>query len=152
MQIFHTSPSEITEINSIGRFGSFLFFADSEYVMTAGDHFAYTIEVDGGEIIEASRLFYAENASDADAIVAEVMNQFKVDEDTACDLIDETMSVLDLQTIEDEDIAEASWDMQFYTARAAIALGYRGVQVNDEQGAAYMIDMLGRESELNNAE
>lgn len=33
MQLFHTSPESITRINETGRLGSFLFFADSEYVI-----------------------------------------------------------------------------------------------------------------------
>jgi hypothetical protein len=37
---------------------------------------------------------------------------------------------------------------EHFTARAAALLGFRGVAVSDEQGTAYLIDMAGREGEL----
>lgn len=149
MKLFHTSPAEIKEITDKGRFGEFLFFSDAEYVMTAGGHVTYSIELAGSEVIEASQLFYHEEASQLEELVAELADQLGIEADDAESLIDESKNIYDLDLdIAPEDIADASWDIQLFTARAAKALGYRAVQVCDEQGAAWLVDMLGRESEL----
>ncbi|WP_438455327.1 hypothetical protein [Vreelandella venusta] len=149
MKLLHTSPSEITEINSLGRFGEFLFFADEAYVMTAGEHITYSIEIEDGEIIEASQLFYHDDAEKLADLVAELAAKLSIDEDEAEALIDESKSIFDMDLdIEPEDMADASWDVQVFTARAAKILGFRAVEVEDEQGTSYMVSMMGRESEL----
>ncbi|WP_252109071.1 MULTISPECIES: hypothetical protein [unclassified Halomonas] len=149
MKLLHTSPSEITEINSFGRFGEFLFFADEAYTMTAGDHLTYSIEINEDDIIEASQLFYHADAEKLSDLVAELAAKLSIDEDDAEALIDESKSIFDLDLdIEPEDMADASWDVQIFTARAAQILGFRAVEVEDEQGAAFMVSMMGRESEL----
>lgn len=149
MELFHTSPTEITAIDQHGRFGEFLFFADSEYVTTAGTHVTYKIEVADSDIIEASSLFFHQGAEKLEGLVTQLAERFDVSESDAEKLIDESISIYDLDcNVEAEDLAEASWDIQLATARAAKILGYRGVVVSDEQGAAYMIDLLNREAEL----
>lgn len=149
MQLIHTSPAEITSITAHGRFGEFLFFSENEYLMTAGEHVTYTIDLDESEVIEAGEIFYHENASSLSALVAKVAEQFDIDEDTAESLIDESASIYEIESnVDAEDLADASWDIQRYTARAAKELGFRAVLVTDEQGSAYMIDMMGREAEL----
>lgn len=141
MELFHTSPDAITKIDGSGRFGSFLFFSDDIYTMTAGDYVTYKIEIDDDSIIDAGHFFYHENSAKLNALVAEFCARFDVDEDTAQEIISER------QQLENFD-ADDSWDAQLYTARAARILGYRGVKVADEQGASYMIDMLDKENEL----
>lgn len=148
MELFHTSPIEINEITTLGRFGEFLFFSENEYVMTAGEHIAYRIELDESQIIEAGQLFYHEDAAKLAPLVAELATRLGLDDNEAEALIEESKSVYDLDDIEPEDAADLSWDVQLITARAAKILGFRGVHVEDEQGSAYMIDMLGREAEL----
>lgn len=148
MKLFHTSPAEIIAINKLGRFGEFLFFSDDVYVMTADEHIVYSVEINDSDIIEAGQIFYHDDAAKLDALVAELAAKLDVDTDVAESLIDESSSVFDLDHIEPEDAADASWDVQLYTARAAKILGFRGAQVEDEQGAAYMIDMLGFENDL----
>ena len=149
MQLTHTSPVEITSINTSGRFGEFLFFAHDEYVMTAGSYITYAIDLDDAAVIEASALFYHENAEKLSALVAEVAARFDIEEDAAEALIEESASIYDIDSnVEPEDMADASWDIQHYTARAAKLLGFRGVAVSDEQGVSYLVDMLGHESEL----
>lgn len=143
MGLFHTG--NVTKINTWGTFGSFLFFSADVYKTSAGAANIYKIEIDGNEIIEAYSLFYHEDAAKLDSLVSELAEKYGIDEDVAADLISEKANAW--AEIEDCD-AETSWEIQHYTARAAKILGYRGVQVEDEQGAAYMIDMLGRESEL----
>lgn len=145
MQLIHTSPTEITCIDTFGRFGEFLFFASDTYVMTAGDYFTYTIELDEGEVIRAGQLFFHEDAEKLADLVAEVATRFDIDEDDAEALIEESKSILDIGiNVEADDM----WDIQHYTARAAKMLGFRAVAVTDEQGTSYMVDMLGREGEL----
>ncbi|MDY7559984.1 hypothetical protein QN366_04720 [Pseudomonas sp. CCC3.2] len=149
MELIHTSPAEITSIHMHGRFNEFLFFSDSEYVMTAGTHFAYKIEVSDDSIIEAGRLFHHEDASKLAVLVAKLATRLGIDADAAEALIEESVSIFDIDSnVEAEDLADASWDIQLFTARAAKLLGFRGVEVSDEQGTSYMIDMLGRELEL----
>lgn len=141
MDLFHTSPNEITAIDTSGRFGEFLFFSSNVYQMTAGKAVVYSIEIDENEIIDARSLFYHEDAAKLDALVSQFCARFNVDADTAEEIISERQQ---LDTCDADD----SWDAQIFTARAAKILGYRGVIVSDEQGTAYMIDMCGREAEL----
>ncbi|REC94896.1 hypothetical protein [Kushneria indalinina] len=141
MQLFHTSPQEIEEINQSGRFGEFLFFAGDVYVMTAGEHVVYTAEIGESDIIKAGRLFYHDDAEKLSSIVAALAERLSIDEDDAESLIDESKSVWDMDIdVEPEDMADLSWDIQALTARAAKTLGFKAVQVEDEQGIAYMID------------
>ncbi|WP_095159200.1 hypothetical protein [Pseudomonas sp. Irchel 3E13] len=148
IDLYHTSPTEITAIDKHGRFGEFLFFASHVYVMTAGSHVTYAISINTDEVIDADRLFFHEDAQKLDGLVAELADRLEVDPDTAEDLIAEKAKVFDLERIEPEDMADVSWEVQHFAARAAKILGFRGVAVSDEQGTSYMIDMLGYETEL----
>lgn len=148
MELFHTSPSKIEKIGSTGRFGEFLFFSSSVYTMTAGSPVVYRLELSDSDVIEAGQLFYHDEAAKLAGLVADLAARLGVSEEDAEALIEESLSVYDLDNIPAEDAADASWDVQLFTARAAKALGFRAVQVQDEQGAAWMVDMLGRESEL----
>lgn len=143
MKLYHTSPLEISKIKTSGRFGEFLCFSGHEYVMTAGGHVLYKIEIDEGEIIDDGSLFYHPDAGLLDDLVSDFCARFDVDADTAEEIISGRAEL-------DRDVHDAddSWDAQEFTARAAKILGYRGVRARDEQGTLYMIDMLGRESEL----
>ncbi|AJO79364.1 hypothetical protein [Pseudomonas sp. MRSN 12121] len=141
MELFHTSPKEITSIDKHGRFGEFLFFSSDVYVMTAGDHVVYRAQIDDDAIIAANHLFYHADAAKLDELVAKFCARFDVDTDTAEEIISERQQL-------DTGDADDDWDVQIYTARAAKILGYRAVAVSDEQGTAYMVDMLGRESDL----
>ena len=151
MELIHTSGGAINEITSSGMFDSFLFFSSKKYVMSIGKVHTYSVEIDEDSIIDANLLFYHEDAEKLDEIVTEFCKSFEIsDRDLAEDLISERADLLD---ITDEDgsykyDAERGWEVQLFTARAARILGFRGVQVTDEQGAAYMIDMLNKENEL----
>lgn len=149
MKLIHTSPTKISNLNESGRFGSFLFFSPVEYVMTAGQHFAYEIDINEEELIESSRLFYDENASLLQDLVSEIADRYDVSESVAEALLEESKSIYDIESnIDVEDLGEESWNIQKLTAQAAKILGYRGVAVKDERGISYMINMEGRESEL----
>lgn len=140
MELFHTSPAEITAINDSGTYGSFLCFSSDVYVMTAGEHITYRLEIDEDDIIEADRLFYHDDAEKLDGLVASVMSMLDCDEDEAIEQIE--------QRGEFCGDADDSWEIQHISAQADRMLGYRGVSMQDEQGTVYLIDMLGREGEL----
>lgn len=147
--LYHTSPEPITSISDDGLFGSFLFFSSRVYHMGPNQKIVYVIDDEDLSIIEASQLFYQENAADADHVVQAAMEEFGVDEDTAENIIDGTTSVFELDLgLPMENLGELAWDSQYYTAKAAEALGFDGVEVEDEQGAAYMIDMTNRIGDL----
>ncbi|NYT25412.1 hypothetical protein H0A73_17565 [Alcaligenaceae bacterium] len=143
MQLFHTSPAEITSINGLGLFGSFLCFSENVYVMTAGEHVAYRLEIDEDDIIEAGQLFYHDDAEKLDGLVARVMDMLDCDEGEAIEQIEQRADFC--------GDADDSWEIQHISAQAARLLGYRGVSMQDEQGTVYMIDMMGRENELERA-
>jgi hypothetical protein len=149
MKLIHTSPAAIAEINSFGRFGEFLFFADGEYVMTAGDHITYAIDVEDCDIIDAEQLFFHKDAEKLAGLVEKVMEMVGCDEDTAEELIAQREDVHGIDCdIDPEDLADISWDIQRISGEAAVLLGFRGVEMEDEQGRAYLIHMAGREAEL----
>jgi hypothetical protein len=150
MELFHTSPSTIEKINATGLYGEFLFFSGRVYTMTAvAAPITYAINIDDSKIIDASNIFCDEKAEILSSLVKKLAERYGVDEDTAESLIDESANIYDIDcNVDAEDLADASWDIQKFTANAAKMLGYRGVKVTDEQGDAYMIDMLGHENEL----
>ncbi|WP_342649067.1 hypothetical protein [Pseudomonas sp. REB1044] len=141
IELFHTSPEQIVELHSRGRFNEFLFFSDRPYVMTAGEYVTYSLSIDDGLVINAGSLFYHEEAAKLTSLVDEFCTRFGVDTDTAEEIISERQQLDSLD-------ADDSWDVQVFTARAAKLLGFRGVAVTDEQGTAYMIDMADRASDL----
>ena len=137
--IYHTSPSAITKPQKFGRFGEFVFFSADVYSMTeAANTVVYGIDESQLNIVEACSMAYIENF---DVICADIINDvaemFDVDFDTAHDILIEKESEWDY----DCD-AEKSWDRQKLTAKAAKMMGFDGVQVEDEQGAAYMISIV----------
>jgi hypothetical protein len=142
MTLYHTSPAPITAITEHGRFGSFLFFSGHVYSMTAGTPVVYQIDLDDADVIDAGSLFFHEQAGALAGLVAEVQAMTGCDEDEAEDLISQKTDCGD---------AEQSWDIQRIAGRAARILGFRAVKMQDEQGAAYLVDMLGRESDLQTA-
>lgn len=151
MELFHTSPAKITEINGGGRFGSFLFFSGEAYRMGPWSVITYKLEIDEDQIISARRLFWHDDAEKLAGLVEDLATRLDCDADTAEALIEETTSIYDVADdlgIDAEDLADISWDIQHISAKAAGLLGFRGVAVSDEQGASFMINMVGHEAEL----
>lgn len=151
MELFHTSPSEIASITTGGRYGEFLCFASKPYSMSAGSVVTYKVEVDEADIIEAGSLYYHEDAGELADLTERVMEMVGCDEVTAEELISQRADVFSLDNIDADDAGEVSWDIQAISAQAAKLLGFRGVRMQDEQGACYMIDMIGRENDLERA-
>jgi hypothetical protein len=144
--LFHCSHEAIETIHDDGTFGSFLFFGTepSHY-----GHVVHSIFVDlDEEAISAGSIFYQESARNNPElyeVVQQVRDVFSVDEDTAEELISERINIFD---VKENACADDAWLMQYFTAYAAKALGFRCVAISDEYGTSYMIDMLGRENEL----
>ena len=133
IELIHTSPVEIKEINRFGRFGSWMFFSSNEYSMSGAEYLKYKIEIAEDEIIDARQFFYRDDCEKLESLVGEVMEMCEVDEDEAQDILsDRGFST---------DDAELSWDLQHMTAQAAKKLGYSAVEMRDEQGTCWMIDM-----------
>ena len=149
MQLIHTSPTKIEKITPFGRFDSFLFFSCDEYVMTAGDFVTYSIEIDENDIIEAESLYYHEKAELLEDMTRDIAERAGCDESTAEDLISQRESLWDMNVdLDTEEKIDLDFDIQLCAARAAQLLGFRGVEMDDEQGRAWMINMEGREHEL----
>lgn len=138
MKLYHTSPAEINEVYDDGLFGSHVFFSDRIYVTTAGDYLTYEIEIEEEEIIESCCLFYPSNVFVHLETVKQVMERFNVNEEVAVDLIDESISITEIQ---DDFDGEKSWWIQKMTAKAAKCMGYNAVCVKDETGNSYMLDL-----------
>lgn len=141
MELFHTSPNEITNITKFGRFNEFLCFSSDVYAMAAREFVTYKIDIEDESLISAGSLFYHENAEKLTGLISEFCSRFDVDEDTAEEIMSEREQL-------DSCDADDLWDVQVFTARAAKLLGFRGCIMNDEQGTLYMIDMLSREADL----
>jgi hypothetical protein len=148
VSVFHTSPEPITKIGARGTFGSHLCFADRVYAMAQGPLHVYRLDLDEGEIVESGRLLYADTEGKIAGITQRIMELAECDEDTADELLSQRADVSTLEHIAAEDAADIGWKIQRLTAEAGRLLGYRGVSMQDEQGTVYLIDMLGRESEL----
>lgn len=137
--IYHTSPAVIAKPQKFGRFGEFVFFSSGVYTMTeVVNPVVYGIDESTLNIVEACSMAHIENF---DVICADIINDvaemFDVDFDTAHDILTEKESEWNY----DCD-AEKSWDRQKLTAKAAKRMGFGGVQVEDEQGAAYMVSIV----------
>src|SRR5699024_4885034 len=109
----------------------------------------YKVEISEDEIIEAGQLFYHEDAEKLDAIVRRVMDMVGCDEDCAEELLSERLDIWEMDTgLDPMDLGETAWDIQRLTGEAAFLLGYRAVELQDEQGAAWLVNMEGRVGEL----
>lgn len=137
MKLFHTSPKEITKIDRFGSFDDCLFFSVNPYSMSVGKVITYSINAENMNFINASDL------SD-DEIVSEIAERFDIDEDTAESLLDGSDSVWN----HDFADAENDWYIQAKRGECAKKMGFDGCLDHDEQGAVYIIPMLGRESIL----
>lgn len=143
MKLFHTSPNPITHVTENGLFGPFLCFASKPYIMTAATApVVYTLELDESEVIDAAGLFYHDDAAKLQVFVEEVMELLGCDEDEAERQLEQRADFCG-----DADI---SWRIQHLTALCASALGYCAVKMQDEQGALWLVNMLGREHDLQN--
>lgn len=136
--LYHTSPRQINE-SKPGLFGHFVCFSSKPYVMSAASVVTYCIEDDALEIIEASSLFYDnERYTKLAAHIASVASEFDCDEQTAMNILDESIEV---NSLFDEFDADRSFRQQELTAKCAEILGLDGICGSDEQGSVCFIDV-----------
>jgi hypothetical protein len=142
MTIYHTSPEEIKKPHDQGRFGEGLFFSNEPYFMTQSDDpWTYEMEEDEDDIIPASSFFYRDDSRKLDPILDKIEKQFKVDFETAQGLLDGSINLHKIETnISPEDIGEFDYDLQKYAGEAAKLLGFKGVELRDEQGSSYLMN------------
>jgi len=135
----------LNNIHSNGVFGSGLFFAvDRETAESHGDA-VVSIEIDEEKIIPAFSFFYREDYDKLEAIVAEIAKKAGVDTDTAEDLLSGHES---LSKIQEKFDGELDWEIQKMSLDAAKILGFDAVELEDEHGTVYLVEMMGRENEL----
>ena len=135
MELIHTSPIEIKEINTKGLFNDCLFFANEEYGMS--DYkFVYSIEIDESKIIEVNELYN-------EGIIDDIMNALDVDEDAAERMLDGRDSAFDHGKDGEDD-----WWIQAKQGECAKLMGYEVCEALDEQGTAWIVPMMGRENDL----
>ncbi len=139
--LFHTSPSEITEIHNNGLFGGILFFSGTPYFMsTKGNGFVYSIELDEGGIIEASELDDYYDSEPVKAAVSRIVSVIGCDEEHALDLLCERIALVDYCWENDKEYdGEDDWFIQRLCGECAFALGFKCLEATDEQGVCYMI-------------
>lgn len=137
MKIYHTSPTEIKEINSYGIACDCLFFSANIYTMTASaEYVVYSLEINEDKMIKVSDLYDEE-------FVNEIAEEFGVDVEVAEGLLDGSESEWD----HDCD-AEKSWWLQGKQGECAKKMGFEACVAKDEQGIVYIVPMLGREKDL----
>jgi len=135
--MYHTSPTEITEIKDSvfgGCAGDCLFFSDSIYKMTASPEF-YVYEAHFN-CVDVSELWDEE-------IINEIAQEFGVDLDTAESLLDGSQHESDYSN----DVEKSYW-LQGMRGQCGKKMGFDGCEDTDEQGAVYIVPMLGREDDL----
>lgn len=126
-----------------GKFGTVLFFTVAKRA-PFGLH-EYRINAENLNIARTFDVAYTTEWNAIESIVERYAALIDTDVETAFDIIVEHKNGWDI--IDDFD-GDKSWAQQKALADCAIALGYDGVQCFDENGTVYMINMLGRETEL----
>lgn len=154
---YHTSPSEIKEINRSGKFGSNLFFSSDPYFMTeASNPITYMADFNKDKLAAASELPYME-MTDAQNYayrkkINEIADRLSIDDtELAEDLLTEKVSLFDVADeigIDYSDAADASWRLQRDLGDLADEMGFDGIIARDEQGPVLISNFLGKESRL----
>ena len=137
MKLFHTSPTKIEKIHENGMFGDCLFFSSEPYYMTTvKTPVVYSIDLNDDDVVPVRDLFDEEIISR----IALVMN---IDEDSAERVLDGRDTAFD----HGHD-GEMDWWVQGVQGECAKKMGFSAVESQDEQGAVWIVPMLGREHDL----
>lgn len=145
MKLFHTSQEQIEKIRQDGLFDDGLCFAGSPYGLSDIENI-YGLEINEDQIIEACSIAYADWEV-IQPIAQELADKIGCTAEEAVDYISECEH-LDWNDFDCDCVAEFEWEIQRYALKCAKALGYRGVQLRDEQGAMWLISMFEQENEL----
>ena len=150
MKLFHTSPKEIKKIDQFGNFEDCLFFSARVYQMAIGEVITYSIDAENMDFIEAWKLSDDEIAAE---IAKKIASRTFEDQDfeLAEELLDTSKNLwkvgFDLG-LDSEEKKKINWFIQAKRGQCAKKMGFDGCLDEDEQGAVYIIPMLGRESIL----
>lgn len=140
MQLFHTSPSLISSVTANGRFGERLFFAQDKYYRLADSKFVYSIELEENRVVRRSSLFYRSDCDLLQSFVSALADRYSFSVDTIEGLLDGSISAYD---VESSDAGELDWDFQIHAAEAAELLGFSAVELRDEHGTSFLVNMRG---------
>lgn len=148
--IYHTSPDLITEIRSNELFDNGLFFSSQVYYMTASNTvYVYALEEEELSLIKESSLFYHEDALKLNDIVERFASIYDLTVDEAEEVISGRVWCQDAKPdLSDMADIDFSFATQTYALKCAKALGFDGVELEDEQGGAYLVSMTGRLEQL----
>ena len=158
MIINHTSPNKIETIKRTGfnqhmpeiEFTGCLFFSDDIYQMTASSTVHhYTLNLEESACISVEDL---EDVKIDDKTATEMILNFAedldidVDEDQALDMLIDDAFAHDL--FDHENTSFLSWYVQGIQGRVARKMGFTACLAEDEQGPVYIVDMYKSESLL----
>jgi len=132
MRLYHTSPDDALTYDPYfdGPFEGVIFLASEPYSLSEREQHVYVIEIDEDVFIERYRYEYLSELPMVS--LATVSERFGCEADRALAL---------LAGSERADDYEDDWWLQAEAARAAVELGYVGVQDEDEQGAVWALDL-----------
>lgn len=145
--LYHTSPEIITTVKN-GLFDRAVCFASSPYIM--GKHpestWVYCLDADSLNVIAAECIFYDESWEQVMPIVADIQARLGVDEETARNLLDQTIDTIDLcDSMPHTDIGsnfiEHDFWLQGQRYAAAVLMGYDGITQRDETGTMWMFSV-----------
>jgi hypothetical protein len=142
MRIQHNSPEKIKKVErnySSCLLGCLCFASEGhEYSLNGSkDEYSYIIDVEN--ILEINRIWFQHEVEEVKDLIEEMCDDLGLEEQEACDLIDETEHIM--------DDAEGSWTVQQYQGKIAHALSYDCAESEDEQGVVYIAYCVDREME-----
>lgn len=142
--LYHTSPQIIDTVKN-GLFGRAVCFASSPYIMGkySDTTWVYCLDATDLNVIEATSIFYDASWEKVMPVVADIQEYLEVDEETARNLLDQTIDFFDLHTditdtSIDYDAIEKDFWLQGQRYIAAVLMGYDGIEQRDEQGSMWM--------------
>lgn len=142
MRIKHNSPEKIEKVEEYKSYclRGCLFFADEDhdYSLNAGDDkYAYFIDVENTLAVDS--VWFDHTPEVAAELISEMCEDLDVDQEAACDLIDNSEHIM--------DDAEKAWLVQQYQGKLAHVLGYDCAVSDDEQGTVYIAYCVNRDME-----
>jgi len=140
--MYHSTNQEIKSISKDGLFGSFLFFSGED---AGHGELLYEIDTEKLNTISAKHFYYDYLYDSYDE---EILKKFEDEIIDICNCSrEEAQDYLSESSFYNDDY-EISFDIQHIQAKCSIALGFDGVDVEDEHGISTMFDMFGNESKL----
>ena len=112
-------------------FGDFMFFTGGYPSRHYGEYLYAIHDSYLKQPITPYEIVYKEDDTKLKNLIEDMMSFFDTDQDTAWEILAEEVHLS----------GEEGWEQQRFIGEAAQLLGYDVVEVNDEYGTSYMIDM-----------